>query len=107
MAESLSDLGFQANFDPENGNAVGVIDIVQSVDAETRDRQHSGNTYLKETAGRTNITVLLGAQATKIILEAAKEGGLQVATAVEFTAGSQAYSVKATKEVILAAGTFM
>jgi choline dehydrogenase-like flavoprotein len=107
MADSLCELGFQVNFDPENGNAMGVFDVVQSVDAETGDRQHSGNTYLKETAGRTNITVLLGAQATKIDLEGAKEGGLQVATAVEFTADSQSYSIKATKEVILAAGTFV
>jgi hypothetical protein len=48
---------------------------------------------------------LLGAHVTKVVLETAKEGGLQVATAVEFIANAKSFCAKATREVILTAGT--
>jgi hypothetical protein len=64
-------------------------------------------THLK-TVGRPNLTVLLGAQPTKVVLESADGGELQAGTAVEFAANMMSsFTVKANKEVILSAVSCM
>ena len=68
-------------------------------------RQHSGITYLAQTAGRGNISVLVGAHATKVLFSEAN--GDLTATAIEFDVDGLKHVVKATKEVVLSAGKFV
>jgi len=79
------------------------MNIARAVDGSKGTRQHSGVTYLEETAGRSNISVLLGARATKVALSDAS--GELTATGVEYDANGVKFTVNATKQVVLSAGT--
>lgn len=93
---------FGINSNPDGGNPLGLINIARSIDPKTSTRQGALSTYLKATEGRSNITVLVGAQARKITF--AEGSGDAVATGVEFEVGGTQYVVEASKEVILSAG---
>lgn len=102
--ESLEELSFQINTNPNDGDLTGLSNIARAVDAEWGTRQHSGVTYLQSTAPRKNIVVLTNAHATKIILDRQDAGF--TAQGVEFVVGGIKYAVKAKKEVILSAGAY-
>lgn len=104
FVKSLSELSFKLNDNPNDGDLIGFSNLSRCVDNETATRQHSGVTYLHQAAGRGNISVLVGARATKVVFS---EGGDQlVATAVEFDTDGVRYVVQASKEIILSAGEF-
>jgi choline dehydrogenase-like flavoprotein len=100
--KSISELSFKINPSPNSGDVTGIINCQRAVDIETSTRQHSGVTYLHQTAGRKNIFVLVGAHATKLHLY--ETNGDLIVTAVDFYVDGIKHVVKATKEVILAAG---
>ncbi|CAE6537230.1 unnamed protein product [Rhizoctonia solani] len=106
--KSLANLGVPVNYDPDSGNAFGDYNSPRSVNSTTGRRSYSASTYYAYNAHRPNFIVLTGAQATKINFKdtGADKSGNQVATGVSFVHGSQTYTVKAKKEVILSAGTF-
>lgn len=81
----------------------GFMNIARAVDGSKGTRQHSGVTYLEETSGRSNISVLLGARATKIAFSNAY--GELTATGVEYDANGAKFIVNAAKQVVLSAGT--
>ena len=103
VAAAIANLGFKINEDPNGGDATGFMNIARAVDGSKGTRQHSGVTYLEETSGRSNISVLLGARATKIAFSGAF--GEHTATGVEYDAGGAKFIVNATKQVVLSAGT--
>src|SRR5258706_4832116 len=103
VAAAIANLGFQINEDPNGGDSTGFMNISRAVDGSKGTRQHSGVTYLEETSGRSNISVLLGARATKIAFSGAF--GELTATGVEYDAGGAIFIVNATKQVVLSAGT--
>jgi choline dehydrogenase len=81
----------------------GVASLTQYT---TRDGRRS-STYQAFLAGgpeeRPNLTIITGAQATRILLEG--EAGRMIATGVEYrTAGGEVVAVHAAKEVIVSAG---
>jgi choline dehydrogenase-like flavoprotein len=80
-----------------------VVNTERDINNDDGTRQYSAATYLKLAAGRSNIQVLTGAQATKIQSQTVK--GQFVATGVEFVANGKTYTVPARKEVILSAGS--
>lgn len=100
--KSLAELSFKVNANPNGGDLTGLINCQRAVDNATGTRQHSGVTYLDRTTGRQNISVLVGAYATKILFS--NDAGDLVATSVEFDVGGVKYVVNANKEVILSAG---
>lgn len=53
---------------------------------------------------KDNISVLVGAQATKILLEPGYTSDLWKATGVNFVSGSKNFTVKATKQVVVSGG---
>lgn len=103
VAAAIANLGFKINEDPNGGDVTGFMNIARTVDGSKGTRQHAGVTYLEETSGRSNISVLLGARATKIVLSGAF--GELTATGVEFDVAGAKFTVNATKQVILSAGT--
>jgi choline dehydrogenase-like flavoprotein len=104
FVKSLSELSFKLNNNPNGGDPIGFSNLSRCVDNETATRQHAGVTYLRQAAGRENISVLVGARATKIVF--AEGGDELVATAVEFDVNGVRYVVKASKEIVLSAGKF-
>src|SRR5437660_4129343 len=85
------------------GGAAGVVSLTQYT---TRDGRRS-STYQAFLAGdpeqRPNLTIITGAQATRVIL--AGDGGEPTATGVEYrTAAGETSQAHARKEVILSAG---
>ena len=87
-----------------SGVQLGFDNVPRSVDAEAFRRQHAGVTYLQSTAGRSNITVLGNAHATKVNFAEGADDHNLVATSVDFVVGGATYTVYAKKDVILAAG---
>ena len=100
--QSISELGFNINPDPNCGDLIGLSNIARTVDGETSTRQHAGVAYLDLTTGRDNISVLVGAHATKLLFS--DGSGDLIVTAVEFSLGGVKYIVKANLEVVLSAG---
>jgi choline dehydrogenase-like flavoprotein len=62
--------------------------------------------YYEKNADKSNFSLLTGAQATKINFSPTKQNDKVVATGVSFQVNGQTYSVNASREVILSAGTF-
>jgi choline dehydrogenase-like flavoprotein len=104
FVQSLSELSFMFNDNPNGGDLTGVSNISRCVDNETGTRQHAGVTYLHRVMGRGNISVLVGAHVTKIIFSEAS--GDLVARAVEFNVDGTGYIVNANKEIVLSAGAY-
>ncbi|KAL0959192.1 hypothetical protein HGRIS_014472 [Hohenbuehelia grisea] len=102
--ESVLDLSFEVNHNPFSGDATGFYNLAPSVDHDKAERQHAAVTYLAQASERPNISVLLGAHATRIIF--ADATGDLVAEGVEFDCSGTRYTVKGNKEVILSAGTY-
>ena len=100
---AMGELGFKANKDPDGGSMTGVMNIAQAVDGSTGIRQHAGVAYLEPTAGRRNISVLVGTHATKVVFLAAAYRDL-MATGVEYDANGVRYTAHAAKQVVLSAG---
>ncbi|KAF8993192.1 hypothetical protein BDQ17DRAFT_1453788, partial [Cyathus striatus] len=101
---SLKTLGFAINTDPESGDNSGVSNTPRTVDNTDSSRSHAGVVHVQAAKSRSNIQILTGTQATKIVFRA--KSGTQVATGVEFVADGKTYTLSASKEVILSAGTF-
>ncbi|CAJ2511629.1 Uu.00g072540.m01.CDS01 [Anthostomella pinea] len=101
--DTLDTLGFPLE-DPFSGRVSGSLIIPQSVDPVKKQRSCSANTYLTAASTRANLTVLTGATATKILLESTSPGSI-VAGGVQYVRNGMTETVKAHKEVVLAAGT--
>ncbi|CAE6346970.1 unnamed protein product [Rhizoctonia solani] len=109
FGKSMASLGISTNFNPDSGNAYGVFNSATSVNRTTGRRSYAASTYYAYNAHRPNFVVLTGAQATKVNFKDSKNNNKPenlVATGVSFVHKSQTYTVKAKKEVILAAGAF-
>ncbi|KAF8706722.1 GMC oxidoreductase, partial [Rhizoctonia solani] len=106
--KSMANLSIPTNFDPDSGNAYGAFNSATSVNRTTGKRSYAASTYYAYNAHRPNFIVLTGAQATKINFKDKNSDKPEkvVATGVSFVQKSQTYTVKAKKEVILAAGAF-
>lgn len=102
LQSSQTTLGLPVNHDPYNGNNSGPFLSMSSINPTNWTRSFARTGYL-DPLDRPNLHVLTGHQATKVLFDGAKTPratGVQFAT----SAKGKVRSVKATKEVILAAG---
>ena len=90
--------------DPFAGEAMGGYSSPITVDPESKTRSYAANSYFASAARRPNLTVLTGVSVTDIILDA--EAGIVTAKGVHVTVEEKSFTVKASREVILAAGAF-
>ena len=74
-----------------------------AVDPRTTTRSYSAPAYYLPNANRPNLRVLTDAVVREIILE--RSGEQWTATGVRFDHGGQNYTVAASREVVLSAGT--
>ncbi|TFY59193.1 hypothetical protein EVG20_g7881 [Dentipellis fragilis] len=103
VVETLNIMGIRTNPEPLNGNATGLYNTLESVDRQTGVRTYSAIGYYCDQPQKSNLKVLLGAQATKVLFKNTTSS--LTAIGVQFTVGSTQYVVNAMKEVILSTGT--
>ncbi|KAL8277589.1 hypothetical protein RQP46_010021 [Phenoliferia psychrophenolica] len=96
---TLEALGVETR-DPAGGETWGAYVTTSAIDPTTWSRSYSKTGYLDPAQNRTNLVVLTGFYATKIIFDGT------TATGVSFqdSANGTAYTVNAAQEVILSAG---
>ncbi|KAJ5291236.1 CAZyme family AA3 [Penicillium angulare] len=102
--QTFEKLGYPQIEDPVNGAGVGPFVTPGAIDPTTHTRSHSAAAYLgPQVQARPNLRVVTGALVQNIVLEAGNAG--VVATGVKIQKDSTSYTIKANKELILAAGT--
>ncbi|CAK5267131.1 unnamed protein product [Mycena citricolor] len=90
------------------GNDVGAWMAPAAIDGTTITRSYAASAYYVPASNRSNLALLTGAEATRILLKKkVNKNGLVVAKGVEFVSGSQTYraKLKSGGEVISSAGT--
>ncbi|KAG9217865.1 hypothetical protein PLEOSDRAFT_1108467 [Pleurotus ostreatus PC15] len=102
FATSFKKVGAFVNPDPDSGNATGVFQTPRSVDPKGA-RSYAASAYFAQAQRRANLLVLTGAEATKILFS--KKGNSLVSTGAVVSSKGKSVTVKANKEVILAAGS--
>ncbi|KAM0330803.1 hypothetical protein ACHAQA_003757 [Verticillium albo-atrum] len=91
------------NNGPEYGRVSGAFANTDAIDPATRQRSYAANAYLDPALQRRNLTVLTQVNVDKIIFDKADPGSA-IATGVRYTKNGETYVVRASKEIILAAG---
>ncbi|KAF9468262.1 alcohol oxidase [Collybia nuda] len=104
FADTLDALGIHNNPEPAGGSSVGSTFTTITVHPENVTRSYSATAYYEPNAQRKNLSVLTGAQVTKVVLEGTGENIM--ATGVEYICGGKSYVVRAEQEVILSSGSF-
>ena len=97
-------LGKQLNGDPLSGDSIGGYTSAASVDPIKRERSHAGVGYYAPIAERKNLHVVTSALIDTVELDASNPDNV-VATGVVFSHKGTTYTAKASREVILSAGT--
>ncbi|CAN8100573.1 unnamed protein product [Discula destructiva] len=105
--DTFKTLGAGLTTDPFMGGATGGFSCPASVDPATKTRSYSASAYYAPVAERSNLEVITGATANKVLFEGASDDGSPVARAVVFKdKDGHEHRVRAIREVILAAGAF-
>ncbi|KAG9237169.1 hypothetical protein BJ875DRAFT_481595 [Amylocarpus encephaloides] len=102
--DTFKGMGNGIKVDPLTGLAHGGYSNASTIDPATKTRSYSASAYYAPASGRPNLTVWTGATVKRLLLENSREG--VVATGVSFLKDGEVKEVKASKEVILAAGAF-
>ena len=106
-AETDLGLGWSPPADAWDGNHLGGYANLSTIDrsnsAGTRSYAVSG--YLNPIMDRKNLKILTGVNAERILLDGAGDSAALKATGVIFQAGREQNMVKASKEILLCAGT--
>ncbi len=103
---TFANLNLSVTSDPRCGLGLGGAAKLVSFDKENA-RSYAGNTYYTLSKNRPNLKILTDALVTKISFYRRKDrGGNLRAKSLSFKAGRRTRTVKARREVILAAGTF-
>lgn len=107
--ETFKNLGWNVTGDPISGTSVGGFNGPYTVNADGCVRSHAGNEYYGPAADRPNLHLITEAMVEKIVFEEVQIGGSDVsfsAAGISYKKGGHRVTVKARKEVILAAGVF-
>lgn len=101
--KTLNQLGVETNKSHLSGSNVGVWTNVVAVDPRTTTRSYSATAYYLPNANRPNLRVLANAAVREIVLE--QRGEQWSTTGVRFDHGDRNYTVAASQEIILSAGS--
>lgn len=100
---TLQNLGVETNKAHCMGSNVGAWTNLGSVDPSTCTRVSSATAYYRPNSHRLNLVVLTEALVENVLLE--QKDGSWTACGVRFTQDGKSFSVSASKEVILCAGS--
>lgn len=95
-------IGF-SNGDHTNGDDEGGLHCPASLRPTTCERSHAGNEYYENAQGRSNFQLLTDTLVEKVSFD---DNDNKRATGVQFRHGGATHTVKASKEVIIAAGAY-
>ncbi|KAJ7448597.1 alcohol oxidase [Mycena galericulata] len=95
----------ETNSNPFGGYATGLYNCRLSLDFETGKRITAASAYYTPASSRINLKLLTDAHVTKILFKPELVNDKCVAVGVEFLVHGRVYSVSASKEIILSAGT--
>ena len=101
---TYKNLGLGPTGDPKGGLALGAYTTLLTLAPANASRSYAGNAYYKPNAARPNLQVLTGALVTKINF--AQTEKQLVASGVTFIVDGRSFNVKASREILLCAGTF-
>ncbi|TDL21816.1 GMC oxidoreductase [Rickenella mellea] len=104
IQDSIHAAGIPFATDPFGGDPVGTYMGTGSVDHRNVARSYAAPAFYVPNKGRTNLTVLCGAIAHRIIFHSSVGGGEIEASGVEFEHDGLKHEVCARKEVLLCAG---
>jgi choline dehydrogenase len=96
-------LGLGAEKDPRAGATLGGYAVLRFIDEQAR-RSTAASAFYAPNAGRENLSVLTDAHVNKIIFDD-MDGSIE-ASGVSFSFSGKDYTVSASLEVVLSAGTF-
>lgn len=103
--ETLDGLGFSMPGDPFAGQAYGGYINAESIHPVTKQRSYSANAYFEPARARSNLSVITGASAEKLILDNSNPAKI-VVTGVKYNHDGVTKFVRARKDIILTAGAF-
>lgn len=101
---TYKNLGLRPTGDPKGGLAIGAYTTLLTIEPKNASRSYAANAYYKPVAQRSNLKVITGALATKVLFRPHKRP--LVATGLAFSVNGTSYAAHAKREVILSAGTF-
>ncbi|KAI1103007.1 GMC oxidoreductase [Jackrogersella minutella] len=101
--DSLANLGIPENKTHNAGSNVGVWTNLMSVNPENNTRSYASSAYYVPNSHRQNLFVLTEALAQEIIMSQESVGW--TATGIRFTHGGNSFTVSASREIILSAGS--
>ncbi|KAI8292886.1 Dehydrogenase xptC [Colletotrichum sp. SAR11_240] len=106
MIDAVKELGITVAKDQANGSPIGGYFCPHNQDPTTNTRSSAREAYYDNFTTRKNLHLLTGQQVTKVLTTGS--GDSVTATGVEFAAskGANVQTATASKEVILAAGSF-
>lgn len=100
--DTFKTLNYKLTGDPFSGKSTGGFSNACTIDPKTKERSYVTRAYYAPVSDRTNLHVITEAFVEKIILERSSDG--VSASGVQFALEGQSQTVKAQREVILAAG---
>lgn len=105
--DTFKTLGAGLTADPFSGRSAGAFSCPSSVDPIYKTRSYSASAYYAPAAERPNLEVIVGATASKILLDDSTSDNTLTTRGVVFkTQDGIEYNIRAKREVILAAGAF-
>lgn len=104
--QTFQNLNLETKKDPFSGQVVGGYSNPSTIHPTTKERSYSAVAYYKPASTRSNLTLLTGGLVERIFLQAQNSADVVTATGVCFTRAGESHTVRARKEVILAAGAF-
>lgn len=100
IAKAMPQVGIPSINGFTSGKLMGSSWLVSTINHTTGDRDSSETAFLRPFLGRTNLVVYTDTLAERILFDG------QTAKGVQVSSGNNSYTISATKEVILSAGTF-
>lgn len=104
--DSFRALGMENRGDPLDGHALGGHTSTCHISGDRRERSHAGVAFLDPVRERKNLRIVTDALVSKVELEKGGGAGSLKATGVRYSVDGEERQVKATREVVLAAGVF-
>ncbi|KAH8813020.1 putative choline dehydrogenase [Xylogone sp. PMI_703] len=101
--ETLNNLGIPTSKSHLDGSNIGVWTSFVAQNSQTGERSYSVPAYLEPIQSRKNLSILTGAQVTKILFE--DRSSPLVAKGIQYRVGEDIYQASASKEVIISAGS--
>jgi choline dehydrogenase-like flavoprotein len=103
--QTLNSVGIASNDNHLAGNNTGCWTSVVSVNPRDATRSYAATAYYKPIASRPNLLVLTGAEVQEVLLARDSDTTDWKAEGVRFVHHGVAYSVFASREVIISAGS--